>query len=59
MEVVQEANGLDGKVHIDIQMMSFSSSIHPVFLNILGILHVRALFLSYMGLKVVGEFRNY
>lgn len=57
--MVQEANGLDGKVHIDIQMMSFSSSIHPVFLNILGILHVTALFLSYMWLKVVGEFRNY
>lgn len=59
MEVVRETNGVDGKVHIYIQIMSFSSPIHPVFLNILGILHVRALFLSYMWLKVVAEFRNY
>lgn len=56
MEVVQEANG---KVHIYIQIMSFSSPVHPLFLNILGILHVRALCLSYMWLKVVGEFRIY
>lgn len=65
MEVVEWKNGVDGKVHISIQIMSFSCSIHPLFLIFWEYfkwehnIHVRALFLSYMCLKVVAEFRNY